>query len=318
MGATAVPRIAILIVNWNKKQDTLDCFESLRAQNYKNIHVILVDNGSTDGTSAAVHALYPEVTVIVNDTNLGFAAGNNVGIRYAVETGAEYIALLNNDTTVDPAMFDELLKVIESDPHVGIVGPKMLYFDQPNVIWCAGNLIRWNTGDTVRLHAEEQDDRAEQSPLGVDFVTGCAILLRRQVIEQIGLLDPRFFLYYEETDWCVRATMAGWRIVYVPRARLYHKVSAAMGTPSLATDYYMNRNVLLFLAKNRRGIGRLVSLFLATFENLRVTLAFTVKSHDGKRLPHRNVRLMALRDAITGRWGKMGKDVAAICYPDAR
>ena len=102
----------------------------------------------------------------------------------------------------------------------------------------------------MRLQAEEPDTKIDEQPREVDFITACAILLRREVIEQVGLLDPRFFIYYEETDWCVRAHKAGWRILYVPSARLWHKVSAAMGTTSPATDYYMNRNVLLFLAKN--------------------------------------------------------------------
>ena len=149
----------------------------------------------------------------------------------------------------------------------------------------------------------------------MDFITACAILLRRQVIEQIGLLDPRFFIYYEETDWCMRARRMGWRILYVPQARMWHKVSAAMGTTSPATDYYMNRNVLLFLAKNRSGLARLSSLARAAGRNLLAVAAYTGKPHQGRRVPNRNARLLALRDAALGRWGKMGPDVAKVCYP---
>jgi GT2 family glycosyltransferase len=301
---------------------TLDCLASLAELNYpaNRLHIIVVDNGSTDGTSQAVRDRHSCVTVLVNEENLGFAEGNNVGIRRALMGNAEYVMLLNNDTAVDPSMLDELLAVTESDPAVGIVGPKMLYYDQPDLIWCAGNQLDWRSGESVRLQAEQLDravkePRAEELPREVDFITACAICLRRQVIEQIGLLDPRFFIYYEETDWCMRARAAGWQVLYVPRARMWHKVSAAMGPTSPATAYYMSRNVLLFLAKNRRGLPKLYSLARVSARNLLTVAAYTAKPHTGRRRPNRNARLLAIRDAFLGRWGKMGPDVAAICYP---
>jgi hypothetical protein len=213
-------------------------------------------------------------------------------------------------------MLSELLAVMEQFSDVGIVGPKMLYFDPSNVIWCAGNRIEWRSGGSIRLQAEEPDTIDGEQPRDADFITACAILLRRQVIAQIGLLDQRFFIYYEETDWCVRATKAGWRILYVPSARLWHKVSAAMGTTSPATDYYMNRNVLLFLTKNLNGLARIQAVSRAAGRDLLAVAASTVKSHGGQRTPNRNARLLALRDALRGRWGKMGPDVARVCYPD--
>jgi GT2 family glycosyltransferase len=309
----AQPHIAIIILNWNQRQVTLDCLASLREQHYSNLSIILVDNGSSDGSVAAVHSMYPEVTVLQNSENLGFAEGNNVGIRYALQSDAQYIMLMNNDTTVDPEMLDDLVAVIGADTTVGIVGPKMLYFDHPDLIWCAGNKINWRNGKTIRLQSEQKDKGADGDSREVDFITACAIILRRQVIEQIGLLDPRFFIYYEETDWCIRARRVGWHILYVPRARLYHKVSAAMGITSPATDYYMNRNVMLFLAKNLRGWSRMQALALAILDNLRIIIVFTLKSHSGQRLLRRNARVLALRDAMQGRWGKMGQDVVAVC-----
>lgn len=129
------------------------------------------------------------------------------------------------------------------------------------------------------------------------------------------MLDPRFFIYYEESDWCLRAHQVGWRVVYVPQARLWHKVSAAMGTASPATDYYMARNVLLFIAKHHRGVRKLRYLLKVIGRTLLAIVAYTVKPHGGARIPNRNARLLALRDALLGRWGKMGADVAAVCYP---
>jgi len=314
---SAYPKVAIIVLTWNQRDLTLDCLASLVELDYPIdwLEIIVVDNGSADGTAQAIRERYPQVTVLENGQNLGFAEGNNVGIRHALQGQAEYISLLNNDTVLDPAMLKELLAVMEADRTVGIVGPKMLYYDQPDTIWCAGNRIDWRTGATSRLQSEQPDSASESEPQQVDFITACAICLRRQVIEQIGLLDPRFFIYYEETDWCIRARAAGWRILYMPRARLWHKVSAAMGTTSPATEYYMSRNVLLFLHKNGQGVRRWRSLVLAAGRNLLAVAAYTAKPHSGRRLPHRNARLLALRDAVLGRWGKMGADVAAVCYP---
>jgi GT2 family glycosyltransferase len=319
--------VAIIVLTWNQRDFALDCLASLAELDYpaERLQIIVVDNGSIDGTAQAVEEQYCRagelsVTVLVNDENLGFAEGNNVGIRRALEGDAEYVMLLNNDTAVDPFMLNELLAVTESSPRVGIVGPKMLYFDEPDRIWCAGNQLDWRSGESIRLQAEQRDNgaegqRADELPREADFITACAIFLRRQVIEEIGLLDPRFFIYYEETDWCMRARAAGWQILYVPRARMWHKVSAAMGTTSPATAYYMSRNVLLFVAKNRRGLSKLWSLARVSARNLRTIAAYTAKPHAGRRRPNRDACMLALRDAVTGRWGKMGPDVAAVCYP---
>ncbi|MCL4294788.1 MAG: glycosyltransferase family 2 protein [Anaerolineae bacterium] len=317
MARNAHPTISIIILTWNQCSLTLDCLASLADLNYPadRLQIIVVDNGSVDGTALAIRERYPSVSVLENGKNLGFAEGNNIGIRYALQSNTEYLMLLNNDTTIDPSMLNELLEVIEQDPTVGIVGPKMLYFEQPNIIWCAGNRIDWWLGSSIRLQAEQPDLSLDEQPQEVDFITACAICLRRSVVEQIGLLDLRFFIYYEETDWCIRARTAGWRILYVPRARLWHKVSAAMGPTSPATDYYMTRNVLLFLAKNRRGLARLCSLMLVGGRNLLAVAAYTAKSHGGRRLPNRNARLLALRDVLRGHWGKMGPDVEVVCYP---
>jgi GT2 family glycosyltransferase len=314
-GTTAeVADLSIIVLTWNQQQLTLDCLESLEQLIRPAAEVIVVDNGSDDDTVAAVRAAYPDVVMIENGDNLGFVGGNNAGIEHALRGNAKYIMLLNNDTILDPALVDELLAVMEADSSIGISGPKMLYFDHPHVIWCAGNRIDWRTGDSLRLQCEEEDREIVEVPRDVDFITGCAICLRREVIESIGLLDTRFFIYYEETDWCVRARKAGWRTVYVPEARLWHKVSAAMGASSPATDYYMTRNVLLFLSKNLQGSQRIWSLAWSIGRTLRIMAVYSVKNRTKERLRSRRVRYLALRDAALQRWGKMGTDVATVCY----
>jgi len=305
--------VAIIVLTWNQRDMTLDCLASLRELHYPSVETIVVDNASSDGTADAVREAYPEVVVIENPDNLGFVGGNNAGLRYAMETDAEYIMLLNNDTVLDPDMVTELITVMEADTSVGITGPKMLYFDQPDTIWCAGNRINWKTGDSQRLQAEQPDSTLDLDPIEVDFITGCAICLRREVIDRIGMLDTRFFIYYEETDWCIQAHRHGWKILYVPRARLWHKVSAAMGATSPATDYYMTRNALLFLAKNRRGVSKFWSLTGWSVRTAKILAAYTVKGRSRERLRSRNARMFGIRDAILGRWGKMGPDVERFC-----
>lgn len=311
------PLVAIIVLTWNQRDLTLDCLASLKAMHYPvdRLLLIVVDNGSADGTAQAIRERYPDVVVLENGENLGFAEGNNIGIRYAMEHGAEYVMLLNNDTVVDTTMLTNLLDISESDPTIGIVGPKMLYFEPPDVIWSAGNRIDWATGGLIRLQAEQLDNAADETPADVDYITGCGICLRRAVIEQVGMLDPRFFIYYEESDWCLRAQQAGWRVVYVPQARLWHKVSAAMGTASPATDYYMARNVLLFIVKHQSGPTKARLMAQVAGRTLLAITAYTIKSHGGRRIPNRNARLLALRDALLGHWGKMGADVARACYP---
>jgi GT2 family glycosyltransferase len=312
------PKVNIIVLTWNQCAVTLECLGSLREQHYPNIEITLVDNGSADGSVATIKASFPGITIIENGENLGFAEGNNVGLRRALAGDAEYIMLLNNDTIVAPGMIGALVDVMEGDLAIGITGPKMLYFDQPGTIWCAGNRVDPQTGESIRLRAEQADDDRDTSLLDVDFITACAICLRREVIEAVGLLDPRFFIYYEETDWCARARANNWRVAYVPQARLWHKVSATMGTTSPATDYYMTRNRLLYLAKNGRGIARFFSLARATIGNARTIAAYTLKAAYRERRRNRDARLYALRDAMLGRWGEMGGDVTALCYGKGR
>ncbi|MER2511537.1 MAG: glycosyltransferase family 2 protein [Nitrosomonas ureae] len=311
------PFVAIIILTWNQRDLTLDCLESLAEMDYPSdrLQIIVVDNGSRDDTVVAIRDLFPYITVLENGDNLGFAEGNNVGIRYALQGPAEYIMLLNNDTVVDAQMLSILLQTAQQDTRIGVVTPKIYYYDDPKRIWCAGASIDWRSGGSIRRQAEQIDSNIDDVLQDVDFASGCAMCWRRQAIVQIGLLDPRFFIYYEETDWCVRVQRAGWRIVYQPQAHLWHRISAAMGTASPATDYYMTRNLVLFLGKHLHGVPRAASLFRVAVRNLLAIAAYSVKSHHGVRRPNRNARTLALRDAVLGRWGKMGDDVAAVCYP---
>jgi GT2 family glycosyltransferase len=306
------PGVTFVVVNWNQRQLTLDCLASLQQQDYQNFAVVLLDNGSKDGSVAAIREAYPDVTVLENGRNLGIAAANNRGIQHALACGADYVFLLNNDTAVDPHMLSQLLAVAESEPNIGMTAPTMLYFDRPEFIWCGGNEIDWRTGATTRLRADMHISATrELHSEDIDFITSCAVCIKKAVFDGVGPIDERYFIYYEETDFFIRARSNGWRCVYVPSAMMWHKVSATMGLDSPRSDYYMVRNKYLFLAKQLTGRHRMMAMIRAFLYDARAVAAYSVKSWEGARLKNRDAKLLGLRDAVLGRWGPMGPDVAA-------
>ena len=242
--AKTLPSVAVVLVNWNNRQDTLDCLESLKGLDYPNFAVILVDNGSTDGSLDILRAR-PEVDLIENGENLGIARANNVGIARARERGLECVMLLNNDTEVAPDMLTRLVDVLEGDPRVGVVGPKMYYHSEPDVIWFGGGRVMPWKGDTAHLCYGEKDHGQCDQEGETDYITSCCLLTRMRLFDELGGIDPYYFIYFDETDFCLRAARAGYRVVYVPRARLWHKVSRSMGGAESARywHHYMRSRV---------------------------------------------------------------------------
>jgi len=296
----------IIVLNWNGLPDTLECLESLGRLEYRTCDVMVVDNGSTDGSVRAIREQFPHVTVIENGENLGFAGGNNVGLRHALTRGLDYALLLNNDTVVSPDFLSLLLEATEADPAVGIAGPTIYYHDEPEAIWSAGGAIDWRRGKTSMLNLDERDTgQLGQVPREVDFVTGCALLVTRTVLERVGLLDERFFAYYEETEWCVRASRAGFKIVHVPQAHIWHKISPTARSDSPLVHYYMTRNRLLFLKATRAAPGAWLHTLFA--EYLRTLVSWSLRPKWRGKRALRRVMLRAIEDAWRGRWGKQHK-----------
>jgi GT2 family glycosyltransferase len=227
---SANPKVAVVVLAWNGKSLTLACLESLEALRYENATVILVDNASTDGTAAEVRKAFgARVAVVENRENLGFSRGNNIGIRKALDEGADFVLLLNNDTVVDPALVGSLVEVIAGSDKIGIVGPKIYYASPPDKIWFAGGEVFLSRGLSKHIGIRETDTGRYDAIRDVDYVTGCALMARREVFETIGYLDPAFVAYYEDTDFCMRARRAGFRVVYVPAGKVWHKISASTG-----------------------------------------------------------------------------------------
>jgi GT2 family glycosyltransferase len=225
----AQPLVWVIVVNWNGREITLDCLDSLHHSTYRNRHVLVVDNASTDGSAESIRKLHPDVEVLALSENRRFSGGNNAGIRHALEHGAEALLLLNNDTTVDPGYLEPLLECLFSDPSIGIVAPKIYYHSQPDRLWYAGGSISFWTGSMKHVGIREYDNGQHDTPGETDYATGCCFLTRRELVAEIGLLDESYYMYTEDADWCMRARRAGYRVVYEPRARVWHRLSVSAG-----------------------------------------------------------------------------------------
>ncbi|HEX7343310.1 MAG TPA: glycosyltransferase family 2 protein [bacterium] len=223
------PSVAIIVVNWNRREDALACLESLAKIAYPNSRIILVDNGSTDGSVQAVRERFAKVQVIALPDNRRFAGGNNAGLRDVLQKGDDFALLLNNDTTVEPDFLNHLIAAVQEDSRIGLVAPKILYSARPEVIWFAGGVIKPAWGYVRHIGLRQTDDGRFDQPCDVSYLTGCCLLIRRDALQKVGLLDEGFYLYSEDADYCLRVTHVGYRLLYEPKSRIYHKVSSSTG-----------------------------------------------------------------------------------------
>jgi GT2 family glycosyltransferase len=297
---TRMVPIAAVVVNWNRCEDTLRCLASLAATDYPALTTFLVDNASTDGSSEAVRRAFPAVRLIENRQNLGFAEGNNVALREALAEGFPYVLLLNNDATIAPDAIRLLLQPLLDDPTVGLSGPAICYTSEPHRLWSAGGSIDWRRGVVTSPWCDRPLAALPEHPFVVDHISGCAMLIRAKAIAEAGLLDARFFMYYEETEWCARIARLGYRIVVVPAARVWHAISPRTQEGSPAIAYYMTRNQLLFLRATRAGAGAWANTL---YRQLRTIASLYLARHSPERIRGRWPMVLALRDFARGRFG---------------
>lgn len=253
---TSPPSIQIVVLNWNGLADTLACLDSLRRIRYDHCRIVVVDNGSSDGSAEALsrEASSREIELIAARRNHGYAGGNNLGIRHALDGNAEFVLVLNNDTTVDPSLLDELVAAARRHPEAGCFGPWIFYMSDSDRLWFSRS--EWSTEaaaftapDKGRLSAEVSRERVD-----TQYVCGAALFFRTEVARHIGLFDERFFLVYEDADWCFRARRAGFGCIMVPTARVWHKIGTSFGSESSPLrTYFSVRNKLLFAERNLPG-----------------------------------------------------------------
>ena len=252
MNSQTTSSTTVIILNWNGKTDTLNCLDSVSKIENSSFETVVVDNGSTDASVEVIRKQHPDIKIIETGRNLGYAGGNNVGIQHALDSDADYILVLNNDTSVAPDILDQLIKAANKYPNAAALGPVVCEMDKPDQIWTAGEFFE----DIISPVSFKQGDAlasisAEES-LNTQWVNGAAFFVKADIFREIGLFDEKFFLTYEESDWCCRAQNKGYNCLVIPAAIIWHKVASSFGNESSPLRaYYSTRNKLLFVEKNR-------------------------------------------------------------------
>jgi GT2 family glycosyltransferase len=259
MAYSREPSVAVILVNWNGYAFTSQCLNSLKAVYYVNFHIIVVDNGSTDDSLIRLERNFVHPTYLKSRENLGFAEGNNLGIRYALEKGYEYVLLLNNDTEVEPDFLSRLVDymVKNQDKNLGVVQPLIMYNHDRKIIWSGGGKFYKATGDSHTLHGGKNETDADLThPYPIDWVTGCCMLLKANCIRETGLLNASYFAYFEDVDWSLRIRSRGYSLYFIPEAKIYHEAGAsskrshAEGILHPLVFYYTSRNQLFQLRQH--------------------------------------------------------------------
>jgi GT2 family glycosyltransferase len=252
---TQRPFISIITINYNSLEVTCEFLESTRALTYRNFEIIVVDNASHENPTETITSRFPEVKLLINEKNLGFAGGNNAGIAIA---RGDYFFIVNNDTEVTESLLERLLEPF-SDNSIGVVSPKIKYFYNPDTIQYAGfTEINSFTGRNKTIGDHEKDYGQHDTPYYTAYAHGAAMFLKKEVIEKTGMFADVFFLYYEELDWSARIRKAGFQIYYQPLAVVYHKESISTGKNSPLKTYYLTRNRILFLRRNSEGFNMII------------------------------------------------------------
>ncbi|TKC59247.1 glycosyltransferase family 2 protein [Pedobacter hiemivivus] len=246
---------SIITVNFNQPQVTIDFLKSVKANTeLDNVEVILVDNGSREDHENAYKEIYPDLIYIKSAVNLGFAGGNNLGVKIAK---GDYILFLNNDTEIVKGLLETLITEFKQYPEIGIISPLLLYYEQPNIIQYAGftemNYLTCRNKGIGSMETDQGQYNADSRETG--YCHGAAMMCRKADLESVGLMAEQFFLYYEELDWCEKFKKAGKKIWFTGKTRVYHKESISVGKESSLKTYFMTRNRILFIRRNTGGLN---------------------------------------------------------------
>jgi GT2 family glycosyltransferase len=240
--------VLVVIVVWNGLEDTLECLESLQRCEFPHKRILVVDNASSDGSSETIARIYPEIQIIRSERNLGFTGGNNLGLEEAIRQRVRYAFLLNNDTTLAPDALDRLVQRADASPRAGLLAPVIHYYDQPDEIWFAGARVTLSRGEA--MHDPVGGLSQQAAPFETDWISGCAMLVRVSAVLSVGVFDPRFYLTWEDVDWCLRMRSAGYRVLVVPASRILHKGGRSGRRLTGIYFYYAVRNSLLVARKH--------------------------------------------------------------------
>ncbi len=270
------PLVSIITINYNESLVTLELLESLKGLSYPNYEVIVVDNASPNDNPDCIKESYSDVHLIKSEENLGFAGGNNLGVKAAK---GEYLLFINNDTIVPSNFIEPLVQTLQNDPTIGMVSPKIKFHWDDSLIQYAGYtpMNHWTIrNNSIGYH--EKDNGAYDQPGETESIHGAAMMVPSRVVEEVGMMTEIYFLYYEEHDWAEMIKRAGYKIYYQPKSSILHKESLSTGKFSPLKTYYISRNRILFARRNFKPLQLFVSLLFQTFVSIpKNTLTFLMK-----------------------------------------
>jgi GT2 family glycosyltransferase len=287
--------VMIVIVNYNGYKYQNDCIKSLYAMDDQDFEIVVVDSGSTDQSIEVLKKEYPDVHVILAKENVGVAKGNNIGIEYSRQSGAKYTLIMNNDVEVDPKMLTELVKHADEKT---VTVPKIYYYDAPNRLWYAGGSMSWTRGSGIHTGMDEEDTGQYDTLLSCTYSPSCCILIDNQIFDAVGVEDENYFMYYDDVDLCARLIDGGYKIVYVPTAKLWHKVSSSSGgNHSKTVVYYIHRNKFYFIRKYKDRVPGYAVVYKVVSLYMKYWLSLITKSND-------RIVLRAYKDFKAGKMGR--------------
>ena len=293
------PKVAVLVLTYNGVELTQQCLLSLRASTYANLDIWIVDNASTDRTLDTARREFPEARLLALPENLGYAGGNNAGMRAALAEGADLIFLANNDTRLEPDCLTHLVNAHHAHPRAGMLGPMVYTWEPERLISSAGGQVLWQHADAINI-GMGQTDAGQYPARPVDFVNGCGLLVTRTALDRAGMLDESFFMYWEETDWGWRTRRAGFELWFEPAARMYHKAPIHHRDLGPTTLYYVTRNRLRFFARHTPWPIWPLAMYRALAGALR-----GIRKHQREGRPeHARATQWAIRHALQRQWGK--------------
>lgn len=298
----STPLVYIILVNYKNAHDTIECLKSLEHITYPNAKTIVVEGGSQDDSAKRIVEALPQARVVELQENNGFSYANNRGIEIAIEEGADYVCLLNNDTTVEPDFLKPLVQAIDNNPKAGASSGEIRYHSQPDKVWFSQSKFNPWTGKSS--WGKDLEHISEEKT--IDWLVGCLMLVKTSAIKKVGMLDERFFMYHEDLDWSLSLRNNGYDLVYAPKSVIYHKISASSSKVSNLHQYYPIRNYYLVIKKQIKGLAQFSALASFWFDFWRIYLgAWRTKNKN-------QVALLKeiLKDIRSDSWGK--KDFSSI------
>lgn len=252
------PKVYIVVLNYNSFEDTKECIRSLDKIYYKNYNIVIVDNCSSDGSYEKLINIFSDYTIIRTDKNLGYAYGNNAGIKFGLDNGADYICILNSDVIVEKDFLDKLVSKIEENDKIGIAGSCICDYHEKDIVQSMGANINLYFAAARRKFKGENYFSIDSSDVDADYVEGACLLIKRDVFKSIGFIPENYFLFFEETEFCLKARKAGYKVMCIYASRVYHKGSSTISKFSNLSYSYLNRNRVIFVRRNSKWYQKII------------------------------------------------------------